>query len=228
MENKGKLYIIPTPIGNLKDITYRAIEILSSVDIIYAEDTRVSLKLLNHYSIKTVLKSYHKYNEHGKIKQIIEELISGKTIAIISDAGTPGISDPGFLIIREAINNNIEVDCLPGSTALIPALVVSGFPLDRFIFEGFLPQKGRKTRIQQIANNDCTTVIYESPHRLLKLLKELHEYIGNNRRICVCREISKFIKLFIEVVSEIIKELEKVIHKRRDSCCFRKTYVIKY
>jgi len=190
--NVGKLFIVPTPIGNLEDITLRAIRILKEVDLILAEDTRQTIKLLQHYDIKTPLKSYHQYNEHYIFEKIISDLKSGQIIALVSDAGTPAISDPGFLIVREAIQNQIKVECLPGATALIPALVDSGFPCDRFIFEGFLPhKKGRKKKIEEIAQYDKTCVLYESPFRLLKTLEELHVHINNKKQVCVCREISK-------------------------------------
>ncbi|NSW46096.1 MAG: 16S rRNA (cytidine(1402)-2'-O)-methyltransferase [Bacteroidales bacterium] len=188
----GKLFIVPTPIGNLEDITLRSLRILKEVDFILAEDTRQTIKLLQHYDIKTPLKAYHQYNEHHILDKIIDAIKSGKRIALVSDAGTPAISDPGFLIVREAIQNQIEVECLPGATALIPALVDSGFPCDRFIFEGFLPhKKGRKKKIEEIAQYNKTCIIYESPFRLLKTLEELDYHINNKKQVCVCREISK-------------------------------------
>jgi len=190
--NIGKLFIVPTPIGNLEDITLRALRILKEVDFILAEDTRQTIKLLQHYNIKTPLKAYHQYNEHHVLNKIIDDIKSGKIIALVSDAGTPAISDPGFLIVREAIHNQIEVECLPGATALIPAVVSSGFPCDRFIFEGFLPhKKGRKKKIEEIAQYNKTCIIYESPFRLLKTLEELNSHINNTKQVCVCREISK-------------------------------------
>ena len=172
----SKLFIVPTPIGNLGDITFRAIETLKSVDLILAEDTRTSLKLLKHYNIENIVESYHMHNEHKKLISIIEKLNSGVQIALISDAGTPGISDPGFLLIRECIKNNIEIECLPGATALIPALVNSGLPSDRFLFEGFLPvKKGRTKRLKEISEENRTVIFYESPHRILKTLRENNE-----------------------------------------------------
>jgi|YNPMSStandDraft_1061717.scaffolds.fasta_scaffold01499_6 16S rRNA (cytidine1402-2'-O)-methyltransferase len=190
--SNGKLYVIPTPIGNLGDITIRALEIFKTVDYVLAEDTRQTIKILKHYNIKTTLKSYHQYNEHFIKQHIINELLNGKQIGLVSDAGTPGISDPGYLIIKECILNNIPVECLPGATAIIPAIVLSGFPSDRFIFEGFLPhKKGRKKRIEEISKNSVTTILYESPHRILKTLIELHSVIGDKKPICLCKEISK-------------------------------------
>lgn len=188
----GKLIIVPTPIGNMEDITLRALRILKEADYILAEDTRQTSKLFQHYNIKTPLKSYHQYNEHFIKDRIISDLANGKNIALVSDAGTPGISDPGYLIIRECIYNAILIECLPGPTALIPALVDSGFPCERFIFEGFLPhKKGRKKRLQEIANYKVTCVLYESPFRLLKTLEELSLIIGNKKNVCVCKELSK-------------------------------------
>ncbi len=177
--SETQLYLVPTPIGNLEDMTYRAVNILNSVDVILAEDTRTSGKLLKHYDIKKPLQSFHIHNEHKKVEQVIEELKAGKIMALISDAGTPGISDPGFLLAREALKNDIKLESLPGATALIPALIKSGFPNDRFIFEGFLPhKKGRKTRIENLKEEDRTIIFYESPHRLLKTLKQLAEIMG--------------------------------------------------
>lgn len=187
-----KLYIVATPIGNLKDITLRALDVLNEVDIILAEDTRTSKVLLNHYQINKPLWGYHQHNEHVILEKIINEIISGKKIALISDAGTPAISDPGFLLVRECIKNQISVECLPGATAFVPALVLSGFPIQRFIFEGFLPlKKGRQTIFKRWNEEDNTIVFYESPHRLLKTLNELKLYLINDRKIAVCREISK-------------------------------------
>ena len=188
----SKLFIVPTPIGNLKDITIRAIDTLQSVDIIYAEDTRTSSKLLNHYEISTPMQSFHMHNEHSKINNIVSGLKQGKTGAIISDAGTPGISDPGFSLVRACVENNIEVECLPGPTALIPALINSGFPCEKFSFEGFLPaKKGRTKRLKEIATREKTMIFYESPHRLIKTLKDFFEYFGMKRQVSVSREISK-------------------------------------
>ena len=186
------LYVIPTPIGNLKDITLRAIEVLKSVDLIIAEDTRNSKKLLNHYEINVPIKSYHMYNEHTKVNFFIDKLLNGEKIALISDAGTPSISDPGFLIIREAIKNKIKVECLPGATALIPAIVSSGLSTERFVFEGFLPsKKGRKSRIKSLLTEKRTIIFYESPHKIIKTLNELKKYFGDRRKISISREMTK-------------------------------------
>lgn len=188
----GKLYIIPTPVGNLEDMTFRAIRLLKEVDLILAEDTRTSGFLLKHFEIQNKMQSYHKFNEHKTIAHIIDRLSAGENIALISDAGTPGISDPGFLIGRECIKAGIDVECLPGATALIPALVSSGIPCDKFYFEGFLPQKkGRQTRFKELAEISTTIVLYESPHRVLKTLTQLAEYMGEDRYAATCREISK-------------------------------------
>jgi len=186
------IYLIPTPIGNLEDITLRAIRLLKEVDLILAEDTRVSIKLLKHFEIGTPLQSFHMHNEHKKVETVVEQLKNGKTVALISDAGTPGISDPGFLLVREALKEGVEVQCLPGPTALIPALVQSGIPCERFVFEGFLPpKKGRQTRLEQMSLETRTQVFYESPHKLLKTLEQLVTFFGANRSIAVVREISK-------------------------------------
>ena len=188
----SKLFIVPTPIGNLKDITIRAIDTLQSVDIIYAEDTRTSLKLLNHYEISTPMQSFHMHNEHAKINNIVSSFKQGKTAAIISDAGTPGISDPGFSLVRACIESDIEVECLPGATALIPALINSGFPCEKFSFEGFLPaKKGRTKRLKEIVTQEKTMIFYESPHRLIKTLKDFSEYFTGENHVSVSREISK-------------------------------------
>ncbi len=184
--------MIPTPIGNLEDITLRAIRLLNEVDLILAEDTRVSSKLLKHFEIDTPYQSFHMHNEHKKVQSVLNQLKGGKSIALISDAGTPGISDPGFLMVREALKEGVEVQCLPGPTALIPALVQSGIPCDRFIFEGFLPpKKGRQTRLEQMAQEERTQVFYESPHKLLKTLDQLRIHFGADRSLAVVREISK-------------------------------------
>ncbi len=188
----SKLYIVPTPIGNLQDITYRAVKTLSDVDLILAEDTRVSITLLKHYDISTQMDSYHMHNEHRKTQGIIEKLKNRTTIAIISDAGTPGISDPGFLLIRACIENEIPVECLPGATAFVPALVQSGIPSDRFLFEGFLPhKKGRTKKLSQLSMENKTLVLYESPHRLLKTLEDLCEHFGEETMASVSRELTK-------------------------------------
>ena len=188
----SKLFVVPTPIGNLGDITLRSIEILKSVDLILAEDTRNSGKLLKHFEIDTPMRSHHMHNEHKTVDGITEQLKSGALIALISDAGTPAISDPGFLLVRACIEQNIEVECLPGATAFIPALVVSGLPNDRFVFEGFLPvKKGRMTRLKALVEESRSMVFYESPHKLLKTLNDFSEYFGENRAITVSRELSK-------------------------------------
>lgn len=186
------IYLIPTPVGNLEDITLRAIRLLKEVDLILAEDTRTSQKLLKHYEIETQMQSFHMFNEHKKVSQFIAEAVHGKTIALISDAGTPGISDPGYLLVHEALKEGIEVQCLPGATALIPALVQSGLPADRFIFEGFLPsKKGRQSRLEKMAEESRTLVFYESPHKLLKTLIQMIPYFGKDRKVALVREISK-------------------------------------
>ena len=188
----AKLYIIPTPIGNLEDITFRAINILTDVDLILCEDTRRSKKLLIHYNIDTPLRSHHKFNEHKEVGKVVDKILSGEKIALISDAGTPGISDPGFLAVRTCLENNIEVECLPGATALVPALVNSGIPFERFVFEGFLPvKKGRKTRLEKLTKEDRTMIFYESPHKLLKTLNDFSNSFGADRKISVSREITK-------------------------------------
>ena len=188
----GTLYIIPTPVGNMEDITLRAIRILKEADLVLAEDTRTSGILLKHFEIKNQLMSHHKFNEHGTSAGIVERLKAGQDIALISDAGTPGISDPGFFLVREAAKAGIEVTCLPGATAFVPALVMSGLPCDRFSFEGFLPQKkGRQTKLTTLAQEQRTMVFYESPYRLLKTLQQFSEFFGQDRQACVCREISK-------------------------------------
>lgn len=201
----GKLYIIPTPIGNLEDMTFRAIRVLKEVDLILAEDTRTTGFLLKHFEIQNKMQSYHKFNEHKAISHIIDKLNAGENIGLVSDAGTPGISDPGFLISRECVNAGIEVECLPGATAFVPALVASGIPCDKFYFEGFLPQKkGRMTRLKELAELDKTIVIYESPYRIVKTLTQVAEYMGEDRFASVSREISK---LHEETVRGNIKEL---------------------
>lgn len=188
----GKLYIIPTPVGNLEDITLRAIRILKEVDIIYAEDTRTSAVLLKKYEIGTHMESHHKYNEHQSSSVICDKILSGMNVALISDAGTPGISDPGFLLSRTCIEKGVEVETLPGATAFVPALVDSGFPCDRFAFEGFLPvKKGRQTKFKELASEERTMIFYESPYRLVKTLSQMGEYWGEERRASVSREISK-------------------------------------
>ncbi len=188
----GILYVVPTPVGNMEDITLRALRILKEADLILAEDTRTSGKLLKHYDIHNHLQSHHKFNEHGTSQAVVEKLKAGQTIALISDAGTPGISDPGFFLVREAVAAGIEVQCLPGATALIPALVSSGLPDDRFCFEGFLPQKkGRQTRLESLREETRTMVFYESPYRVVKTLQQFAEVFGDDRKVSCCREISK-------------------------------------
>lgn len=201
----GKLYIIPTPIGNLEDITLRALRILKEVDYILAEDTRTSSKLLQHYNISTPLRPYHMHNEHKILENITGELKNGRIIALITDAGTPAISDPGFLLSREAIHNTIELETLPGATAFVPALVNSGLPAHNFTFEGFLPQKkGRKTKIASLATEHRTMIFYESPYRIVKTLEELHQAFGEDRQASVSRELTK---KFEETVRGTLTEL---------------------
>jgi 16S rRNA (cytidine1402-2'-O)-methyltransferase len=186
------LYIVPSPIGNLADITYRAIDVLKMVDLILAEDTRTSSVLLNHYGINKPLSPYHQHNEHKIVAHLTDQMAAGKTIALITDAGTPGISDPAFLLVRECVKNNIEVQCLPGATAFIPALVNSGLPINSFCFEGFLPlKKGRQTMLKKLASEERTMVFYESPMRLVKTLLNFIEYFGAERQCCVSRELTK-------------------------------------
>lgn len=188
----AKIYIVPTPIGNLEDITLRAINVLKDVDLILCEDTRRSKKLLVHYEIETPLRSHHKFNEHQEVDIVIEKIKSGTKVALISDAGTPGISDPGYLIVRTCIQNNIEIDCLPGPTAFVPALINSGIPSDKFIFEGFLPvKKGRKTRLEILSKEERTMVFYESPHKILKTLNDFLIHFGSNRKVSISRELTK-------------------------------------
>ena len=188
----SKLILIPTPIGNLGDITQRAVECIKTVDILLCEDTRRSLKLLNHLKIKKPLKSYHKFNEHSTVEKVINEIQSGLVVGLISDAGTPSISDPGYLIVKMCIDNNIEVECLPGPTALIPALAVSGLPSERFVFEGFLPvKKGRKTRLEELSNEKRTMIFYESPYKLYKTLQDFSNSFGTDREISISKELTK-------------------------------------
>ncbi len=188
----GILYIVPTPVGNMEDMTFRAVRILKEVDLVLAEDTRTSGILLKHYEIKNALMSHHKFNEHGTSAGIVNRLLAGENVALISDAGTPGISDPGFFLVREAVGAGVEVQCLPGATAFVPALVSSGLPCDRFAFEGFLPQKkGRQTKLQALKDEERTMIFYESPFRLVKTLQQFAEVYGGDRQVSVCREISK-------------------------------------
>lgn len=188
----SKLYLVPTPIGNLADITLRALDVLKSVSLILAEDTRTSSHLLKHYGIATPLRSHHKFNEHQTVEQIAERIIAGESIALISDAGTPGISDPGFLLVHTCLKKGVEVECLPGATALIPALVQSGFPIDRFVFEGFLPQKkGRSKRLEALKDEERTIILYESPFRIVKLLEQMLPIFGTDRQVSLSRELTK-------------------------------------
>lgn len=204
-DSKTQLYLVPTPIGNLKDITLRALEILQSVDAILAEDTRTTGKLLKHYEIKQKLISYHAHNEHNAVSRVVESLERGETLALVSDAGTPGISDPGYLLVHEVLKHEFKIEALPGATAFVPALVKSGLPSERFVFEGFLPhKKGRQTRLIQIAEESRTIILYESPHRLLKTLGQLAEYLGEDRRVSVSRELTK---MFEETVNGSVKEV---------------------
>jgi len=205
-----KLYIVPTPIGNLDDITFRAIKVLKEVDIILAEDTRTSGKLLKHYDIATQMQSHHMHNEHKTVNSIVERIKNGQTFALISDAGTPAISDPGFLLTRACVQNNIEIDCLPGATAFVPALVNSGLPNDKFVFEGFLPpKKGRQTRLKLLAEETRTMIFYVSPHKLVKTLKQFSEYFGEERQVSVSRELTKMYEETIRgTVTEVINHYE--------------------
>jgi len=201
----SKLYLVPTPIGNLKDMTFRAVEVLNDVDLILAEDTRTSGKLLKHFEITTQMQSHHMNNEHKTVTHLVEKLKSGLSIAVISDAGTPAISDPGFLLTRACIENNIEVECLPGATAFVPAFVNSGLPNDKFVFEGFLPvKKGRQTRLLLLAEETRTMIFYESPHKLIKTLGHFCEYFGEDRLVSVSRELTK---LFEETIRGTAKEV---------------------
>ncbi len=202
----GKLYLVPTPIGNLEDMSFRAVRILKEVDLILAEDTRTSAPLLKHFGIDKKLFSHHQHNEHKSVTEVIRFLKEGKQIALISDAGTPAISDPGFLLVREAIRNDLPIECLPGATAFVPALVNSGLAADRFTFEGFLPvKKGRQTRMKELVNESRTMIFYESPHRLLKTLEEFAQYFGPERQASVSRELTK---LFEETVRGNLEEIK--------------------
>lgn len=209
----GKLYVIPTPIGNLEDMTLRAISLLKACDLILAEDTRTSGFLLKHFGIESRMQSHHKFNEHKTTDEMVEQMRGGGRIALISDAGTPAISDPGFLLVRACIQAGIDVECLPGATAFVPALVESGLPCDRFCFEGFLPQKkGRQTRLQQLAEEKRTMIFYESPYRVLKTLDQLAEHLGSNREASVSREITK---MYAETVRGTLEEL--IVHFTRQA-----------
>jgi len=208
----AKLYIVPTPIGNLEDFTFRAINVLKDVDLILCEDTRRSKKLLIHYDIETPLRSHHKFNEHKEIGKVVNKILSGEKIALISDAGTPGISDPGFLAVRTCLENNIEVECLPGATAVIPALVNSGIPFDKFVFEGFLPvKKGRKTKLEKLGVEERTMVFYESPHKLLKTLKDFSNSFGQERKVAISRELTK---IYEETIRLSLENAVKLFTKK--------------
>jgi 16S rRNA (cytidine1402-2'-O)-methyltransferase len=202
---ESKLYIVPTPIGNLEDITFRAVKILGDVDLIFAEDTRTTAFLLKHYGIEKKMFSYHKFNEHKTVEQIAQRIADGQSIALVSDAGTPGISDPGFLLVRKCLENNVNVECLPGATAFVPAIVSSGLPCDKFVFEGFLPQKkGRQKRLEQLVNEERTMIFYESPFRLIKALEQFAQIFGADRRASISRELSK---LYEENIRGSLQEL---------------------
>ena len=207
----GTLYLVPTPVGNLEDITFRALKVLKEADLILAEDTRTSGILLKHFEIKNAMLSYHKFNEHQTVDRVVERLKGGETVAVVSDAGTPGISDPGFLVAREAIKAGIEVITLPGATAFVPALVSSGLPCDKFCFEGFLPQKkGRQTRLNALAEEPRTIIFYESPHRIVKTLEQFKEVFGAARPVSVCREISKIHEESVRgTVEEVLEHFKK-------------------
>ncbi len=215
MAETGKLYLVPTPIGNLEDITLRALRILKEVDYILAEDTRQTLKLLSHYGISKTLHSYHSHNEHKVLLQVINDLKEGKNIAQVSDAGTPGISDPGFLLARACMENQLPLECLPGATAFVPALVKSGLPCDEFTYIGFLPEKkGRQTALKKLAEEERTTVLYESPHRLLKALQQFVEYLGAERQISVSRELTKMFEETVNgTTTEVLTHFETHIIK---------------
>lgn len=209
----AKLYVVPTPIGNLDDITIRAIKTLESVDIILCEDTRRSKKLLNHIGVKSNLKSHHKFNEHKELEKVVEKIILGNNVALITDAGTPGISDPGFLIIRTCIAKKIKVECLPGPTALIPGIVLSGLPTEKFIFEGFLPlKKGRSSRLKVLSSENRTMIFYESPHRLIKTLNDFQSTFGSERKISVSRELTK---IYEETKRGSLKEIIKIFENKK-------------
>ena len=203
-----KLYVVPTPIGNLDDMTFRAVKVLNEVDVILAEDTRTSSVLLKHFGIKTPMQSHHKFNEHRTIQQVVDRIKAGQSVALISDAGTPAISDPGFMLVRACVEQEINIECLPGATAFVPALVASGLPNDRFCFEGFLPQKkGRQTKLKALSSDPRTIIFYESPYRVLKTLTQLAEFFGEERKASVSREISK---IYEETVRGTLAEL--IIH----------------
>ncbi|MCT4664346.1 MAG: 16S rRNA (cytidine(1402)-2'-O)-methyltransferase [Flavobacteriales bacterium] len=209
MDHYGKLYFVPTPIGNLEDMTFRAIKVLKKADEIYAEDTRTTRKLLNHFEIENNLLSFHLHNEHKLVDSILAKLKQGRTLALVSDAGTPAISDPGFLLSRACVQNYIETECLPGATAFVPALVKSGFPCEKFVFEGFLPpKKGRQSKLLSYQEEKRTIVLYESPHKIAKTVKQIVEFIGPDRQIAICREISK---LYEECLRGTAEELAEIL-----------------
>lgn len=205
--DQPKLILIPTPIGNLEDITLRAIRILGEADLIYAEDTRVAARLLTHLELRKPVQAFHAHNEHKALASALDRIRMNKITVLVSDAGTPGISDPGFLLVRACLEENIDVECLPGPVALIPALVASGFPCDRFVFEGFLPhKKGRQTRLLALADETRTIVLYESPHRLVKCLSQIEEFFGADRRVCVARELTKLYEEFRRGTAREVRE----------------------
>lgn len=209
----SKLYLIPTPIGNLEDITLRALRLLKEVDIVLAEDTRTTKKLFSHFDIATQLAPFHMHNEHKVLAKWIERLKQGEVVALVSDAGTPAISDPGFLLVRECIKEGIEVDCLPGATAFVPALVNSGLPSEKFVFEGFLPvKKGRQTRLNLLSEESRTMIFYESPHRVVKTLSQFSEYFGEDRRVSISREISK---MFEETIRGSMNEVKEYFENKK-------------
>jgi 16S rRNA (cytidine1402-2'-O)-methyltransferase len=209
---QGKLYLVPTPVGNLEDITLRALRMLKEVDLILAEDTRTSGVLLKHYGISKPLQSHHIHNEHASVQSLAKRIVGGENIALISDAGTPSISDPGFLLVRTCIEAGAEIECLPGPTSFVPALVVSGLPSDRFYFEGFLPpKKGRKTRLEELSQLDCTVIFFESPHRIARTIKDLSQYFGGGRKASISRELSK---LHEETLRGTLDELNETLSQR--------------
>ena len=211
MEQTGMLFVVPTPVGNMEDMTFRAIKVLKEVDFILAEDTRTSSVLLHHFEIKNELHSHHKFNEHQTCQKVVERLLAGQTAALISDAGTPGISDPGFMLVRECVKNGIEVQTLPGATAFVPALVSSGLPCDKFVFEGFLPQKkGRQKHLAELKDEMRTMVFYESPYRVVKTLEQFAEVFGEDRQVSCCREISKIHEESVRgTVSEVMQHFRE-------------------
>ena len=212
--DKPALTLVPTPIGNLEDITFRAIRVLKEVDVILAEDTRKTSILCKHYSIATKLQSFHQFNEHKVTENLVARMTQGESMALVSDAGTPGISDPGFMLVRACLQNNLTVDALPGATAFVPALLKSGLPCDRFIFEGFLPhKKGRTKRLKILSEEERTIILYESPHRLIKLLDQLEEFFGEGRRVSVSREITK---IYEEIVNGTVSEVLQKFAARKD------------